>query len=515
MVDQFADSYAYLRELVQNGIDAGARSIQVRVTRESDGRVHTSVEDDGSGMSRTTLEGPLLTLFSSSKENDRTRIGKYGIGFVSVLASKPIHVEVHTSKSDASWLLRLFGDHSYELEAATPRAQSGTRVALLHTMSREELLAHQARVHDTLTRWCRHARVPITLRCLDHDAPGEGSCVEIHEELEIAGIETVTWEDGDTRIVVSVRTAAEPSFVGYYNHGLTLLESERTEPEIDGLWVKIDSPDLAHTLSRDDVRRDRTQRKLVARARKLGETTLRERLLERLLDAAVAADVRSMGELLDALGRPFFGTLAEATVALVEPLQSRTTITLADLARSARQGVFVADESSMKSRVLARTGIPVVRGSSLASVLRNALPPGLVVSPIPDGLDVVEAELERPGDSRLLDALRRLLQAAGHSASRVILARFSRRAARSWLVSTSKDHAVVVAPFFGPTGSAPLTLFLDTLDPDVANARQLATRSPELAAHWLCRLLLLDQGPLLAPAVDALLAAARVEQERP
>ena len=49
MVRQFADRHAFLRELVQNGIDAGATRIDVRLERGPDGAVRTSVEDDGAG----------------------------------------------------------------------------------------------------------------------------------------------------------------------------------------------------------------------------------------------------------------------------------------------------------------------------------------------------------------------------------------------------------------------------------------------------------------------------------
>src|SRR6185503_21269278 len=83
MVRQFADPYAFLRELVQNGIDAGASAIDVRIERESSDLTSTTVADDGCGMTLEVLEGPLLTLFSSTKEGDLSKIGKYGVGFIS------------------------------------------------------------------------------------------------------------------------------------------------------------------------------------------------------------------------------------------------------------------------------------------------------------------------------------------------------------------------------------------------------------------------------------------------
>lgn len=41
--------------------------------RGADGAVLASVTDDGSDMTRAIIEGPLLTLFESSKESDPTK----------------------------------------------------------------------------------------------------------------------------------------------------------------------------------------------------------------------------------------------------------------------------------------------------------------------------------------------------------------------------------------------------------------------------------------------------------
>src|SRR5688572_1440352 len=131
MVRQFADPYAFLRELVQNGIDAGARSIEVRVERSLDAVITISVTDDGSGMTPEVIQGPLLTLFESSKEGDTSKIGKYGVGFVSVFALEPDEVQVITWRDGGSWLVRLLKDHSYELTETGPREGSGTTVALV------------------------------------------------------------------------------------------------------------------------------------------------------------------------------------------------------------------------------------------------------------------------------------------------------------------------------------------------------------------------------------------------
>src|SRR5688572_22817756 len=86
MVRQFADVFAFVRELVQNGIDAGATAIEVTVDRASDGVTSVRVADDGCGMTLDVIENALLVLFRSTKDDDPTKIGKYGVGFMSVFA---------------------------------------------------------------------------------------------------------------------------------------------------------------------------------------------------------------------------------------------------------------------------------------------------------------------------------------------------------------------------------------------------------------------------------------------
>ena len=67
-------------------------------------------------MTRAIVEGPLLTLFESSKESDSTKIGKYGIGFVSVFAIEPDRASTCArGAANEAWVVRLFGDHSFEL----------------------------------------------------------------------------------------------------------------------------------------------------------------------------------------------------------------------------------------------------------------------------------------------------------------------------------------------------------------------------------------------------------------
>ena len=153
MVRQFADAYAFLRELVQNSIDAGASKIEVTLIRDMDGEVRTSVGDDGTGMTPTVIQSALLTLFSSSKEEDTTKIGKYGVGFVSVLAIEPLTVLVDTWRAEGAWRVRLATDHDYVIEELEPRAGHGTTVTLLHEMESSDFDVHALKAREALTLW--------------------------------------------------------------------------------------------------------------------------------------------------------------------------------------------------------------------------------------------------------------------------------------------------------------------------------------------------------------------------
>ncbi|MGK4008668.1 ATP-binding protein [Sorangium sp. So ce1036] len=304
MVQQFADPYAFLRELVQNGMDAGARTIAVRV-EALPGASATSVADDGAGMSRDDIEGPLLTLFSSSKEGDVGKIGKYGVGFVSVFAIQPEHVEVETWRDGKAYRLRLLGDTSYELEDAGPREGSGTRVTLFKQLTREAFVEHARRARAALRRWCRHAECEITLGIAGPDALARARVERIDGPLTVAAPVSVTSVEGDATLVVGPSAGAHrfaqhvsrdaavehgQSFAGFYNRGLTLFETaDEVLSGLSGVRFKVMSPRLQHTLSRDNVRRDDAFWEALARVRELVKGPLRRELAARLAPAAAAA----------------------------------------------------------------------------------------------------------------------------------------------------------------------------------------------------------------------------------
>ena len=92
LVNQFARPMDFLRELVQNSIDAGSPRVEVWVKyiagkAREDGVLEIHIADFGEGMDERIIDEQLTRMFSSTKEDDLTKIGKFGIGFTSSSAN--------------------------------------------------------------------------------------------------------------------------------------------------------------------------------------------------------------------------------------------------------------------------------------------------------------------------------------------------------------------------------------------------------------------------------------------
>jgi hypothetical protein len=248
LVHQFSDPYAFVRELVQNAVDAGSAEIDVDVTFDADpaspdvGVVRVRVADFGEGMTREIIEKKLTRLFSSSKDGDRTKIGKFGIGFVSVFALDPEIVIVDTSRGGESWRVLFRADRSFEL-IALAQPVDGTKVELFKSGDRAQFGEMRTRVEESLRHWCEHVKCDVRFGglsiCVPFDLP-EAPC-----RVEVA--------EGETRIVVGHARDHVPSY-GLYNEGLTLTRGR--DRYFDAVAFKASSPALEHTLTRDAVIED-------------------------------------------------------------------------------------------------------------------------------------------------------------------------------------------------------------------------------------------------------------------
>lgn len=368
VIAQFADPKAFYRELVQNSIDAGSPSVEVKLEYdEAAQRMRVSVRDRGEGMTRDILENQLLVLFRSTKEQDRSKIGKFGIGFVSVLAPNPDVVTVHTSRDGRRFALHLYRDLRYELFDAGPATQTGTVVELEIAMPLGDVLAFVRDSESALVRWCRHASVPIELAVR---VPGDTRTRRIDRPLafEHALVEVQrTADDGQLTVIVAL-TAASVPYVGFFNHGLML--SETNQPLHGSLSFKIQDARLGHTLSRDDVRRDRHFERAVQFAKEVAETDLHDAIGRKLRELADGVDLDGHDRLLRAITEAKLAVAREHLYfPLVDPVEGQRSARAYDLPYN----LWLARGASKLTAALAEQGMRVLLARDPAlpkSVLR-------------------------------------------------------------------------------------------------------------------------------------------------
>ncbi|MBT3218272.1 MAG: hypothetical protein HN348_04220 [Proteobacteria bacterium] len=275
LVGQFADPHAFVRELIQNSLDAGASSIEV-VMDYADAILTVAVIDDGSGMDRETIEGYLLTLFRSTKEDDLTKIGKFGIGFVSLFAIGPTQVVVDTGR-DSIWLQVVFAaDRSYTLyEKEDP--YEGTTVTLNLERKAKEAQKTCELIHQSAEKWCRFVDADI-FTTASGIAQGWDARL-ISADFTVDSPMLVQSESDGFLAIMGPSPSPQ---VGFYCRGLTLWESE--SPILAGVSFKVEGRHLEHTLTRDNVLRNRHYKLVMHRLKAMVNDVGKE-----LTDAIVAA----------------------------------------------------------------------------------------------------------------------------------------------------------------------------------------------------------------------------------
>lgn len=285
LIHQFADPMACFREMVQNAVDAGSAEIDIRF-EYLQGRLVAHVDDYGEGMDRHTIDNRLTRLFSSGKEGDRTKIGRFGIGFVSVFALDPEVVCIDTSRSGEHWRVIFKPDRSFTRVARTTPVD-GTKISIYKTMPQAEAEAFATRARAAIGFWCAH--VPADIRV-------EG--VSVSKPFKLTLPCSVYAEVGDSRISAGY-DEGEGSGISYYNRGLTLLE-EQPGP-FPRVRVRLWSPELEHTMTRDNVMRDVGFERALGRAREQVTGALRARLITVLGERAQVEETHRAGEASEAL----------------------------------------------------------------------------------------------------------------------------------------------------------------------------------------------------------------------
>lgn len=314
LVNQFSDTLAFYRELIQNSIDAGSNRIDVSLEYVLEpggqGTAVMRVEDDGGGMDEDIIDNFLLVLFKSSKENDLTKIGKFGVGFLSVFAPKPFLVRVYTSKNMESWRLDFPSYRTYN-KYKMPSLRDGTLVEVHKKVTPQEYAELSEKSLSTVRYWCRHADTRIYFRDRSRGVPE----LQVNEPFRLPGGESLRYSEEGTEVVMAFSapeaerggdrvtyTGEDRPFYGFYNRGLTLKEGRKVF--VPGVEFKIKSRYLEHTITRDNVMEDANYYKAMDIIKRLASKELPGKLraeLEavalRLSKAAAAGDEPGIKEL--------------------------------------------------------------------------------------------------------------------------------------------------------------------------------------------------------------------------
>lgn len=281
LVNQFARPLDFLRELVQNSIDAGTPRVEIWLRFVADdvshGVLEIHVDDFGEGMDERIIDDHLTRLFSSTKEDDLTKIGKFGIGFTSIFAIQPDAVILKTSRHGESWELLFHPDRSFD-KVRSEQLVDGTKITLFKRMPRAEVEGFVRDCRWILGWWCEHSDTPVTFwdRTGDDEVPAQGSGVDpfaafaeggarqrpeaINKPMDMVGA-TLKRRLSERGVEAVVAYQPSPRY-GYYNGGLTLVNTRNRDvlgpldERLAHLGFKLKTNTLEHTLTRDNVLQD-------------------------------------------------------------------------------------------------------------------------------------------------------------------------------------------------------------------------------------------------------------------
>ncbi len=379
LVTQFASALDCFRELVQNSIDAGTSRVDVWAEFErGEGHVGTiafHVDDFGEGMDEKIIDNQLTRLFASTKENDLTKIGKFGIGFVSVFALKPKAVLLQTGRGGEYWEVLFHEDRSF-VKSTLDNPVEGTQITIFLEGDYHRYRELVDGVRATLKRWCRHSETEVTYE--DRSPIGDAfpELEIINEDFAVEGICHTAFEEPGTTMALAYTTS--PVY-GFYNRGLTLAYTEIGEKVFESalasrlrfVSVKVKSRYLEHTLSRDSVVRDEHYHKVMNKLLDVSNDSLLEGLLSRIEEVARTPDFTL--ERMHEYARLFEFLMHEPEkVVRAKLLDRRVFRTLHGgevLSASSvwqvmkREGqILMAEEATSLSEGLHESGVPVLLG---------------------------------------------------------------------------------------------------------------------------------------------------------
>ncbi|MFH2005996.1 MAG: hypothetical protein ABI333_05350, partial [bacterium] len=294
-----------------------------------------------------------------------TKIGKFGIGFVSIFALEPEAVLLHTGRGGEFWEILFHADRSFT-KTRVDSPVEGTQITLFLSGDEERYRALVKDGLDTLKRWVLHSDVEISF---EDRTFGTGEPEGINEPFTLEGVISVHVEEEGTQMALCYDL--EPTF-GFYNQGLTLAvlrDADEVPPRFGNITFKIKSRYLEHTLSRETVLRDENFEKAMRLLEAAADGPLHAALVTALCEVAaapefgLAEETRYQTLMAYLLREPEQAVLRAGKRPLVRTVDGQAK-SLAEVAEAAeRDGrIFVSDAPSALVEELRAQGIPVLLG---------------------------------------------------------------------------------------------------------------------------------------------------------
>lgn len=151
--------FAFIRECLQNSIDAKSKNISIDFIKDEEGFCHCIIKDDGIGMTQDILETYFLSMGESNKICDGEQTG--GFGVASLLITQP-----HKNFVIKSFDYVCSGSNgSYEIEKSNSPMTNG--VFLDITFDQSEIREFYS-LEAVVKKWAKYANIPsITLTLND------------------------------------------------------------------------------------------------------------------------------------------------------------------------------------------------------------------------------------------------------------------------------------------------------------------------------------------------------------
>ncbi|MEZ4448243.1 MAG: ATP-binding protein [Nannocystaceae bacterium] len=287
------DAWIFVRELLQNTRDAGATRVEIRASEDAT-TARIVCRDDGEGMSYDHARRFLFALYASSKESRRDQVGRFGVGFWSILRFEPARIVIRSRPRgggpESAWEVELDGS----LEQATrrtPTMEPGTEVLLERPRTDGEIVR---RVRDAAHQNARFLTckgdperpLPVVINGESIGAPFELPAPS--SAFRRRGLRGVVGLGSAARVELfsrGLRVRAAATFDDLLSPGGRSTSRSRVHfaelPSRLAPQALLESDRLEVLLSRADARENRALRRLV----RLGQREL-ARLLDRQLDVS-------------------------------------------------------------------------------------------------------------------------------------------------------------------------------------------------------------------------------------